>query len=514
MTQPMPPEQSSSLPGKATSLWLDTTPNTDLPTLREGLTVDVAIIGGGIAGLTAATLLKAEGKTVAVLETRRIVHGVTGKTTAKITSLHTLIYDDLLRRFGEEKAQAYANANQTAIEQIARLVSERKIDCDFTRTEAYTYTEDADQVDQIEAEVKAALQLGLPAAFVTETPMPFPVKAAIRFDHQALFHPRKYLLALAREIPGQGSFIFEETRVMDLEEGRPCVITTDQGVISAHDVIIASHFPFNDKALYASRLSPHRSYVLGVRLETPAPRGMFISPEPSHTLRFHPAEGDNFLLVGGEGHVTGHGGDTVARYRRIEAWARERFPVESVEYHWSTQDNKTLDGVPYVGRATPLAEHVYVATGFGGWGMTNSTASAMLLRDLILERQNPWADLYDPNRVSLTDVPELFKQTTSIARDFIGDRLTDADPNDVAPGEGKIVRLGSRDVAMYKSEDGTISMVSPACTHMGCFVRWNPAETSWDCPCHGSRFDRDGIIIHGPAIHNLETVAEDESVSS
>ncbi|MBK9053696.1 MAG: FAD-binding oxidoreductase [Chloroflexi bacterium] len=262
-----------SLPGKATSLWLATTTEPNFPSLQSGLMVDVIIIGGGLVGLTAATLLKAEGKTVAVLEANRIVQGVTGYTTAKVTSLHSLIYDYLMGHFGEEKARAYANANQAAIEQIADLVHERQIDCDFTRTEAYTYTESDDEIDLLRDEVAAALKLGLPATFVTETPLPFPVKAAVRFDHQAQFHPRKYLLALAQQIPGEGSFIFEETRVVKLDEGEPCVVTTEQGTIAAQAVIIASHFPFDDKVLYASRLQQHRPTFW-----------LFVSPDQCHTV--------------------------------------------------------------------------------------------------------------------------------------------------------------------------------------------------------------------------------------
>lgn len=493
-----------SLPGKPASLWLDTTPQTNFPPLQSGLTVDVAIVGGGLAGLTAATLLKAEGKTVAVLEAERIVQGVTGYTTAKVTSQHHLIYDYIISHFGEEKARAYADANQAAIEQIAGLVEHKKIDCDFTRTEAYTYTESPDEVDQIKAEVEAALKLGLPASFVNETPLPFPVKAAVRFDNQAQFHPRKYLLALAQEIPGDGSHIFEETRVVDLEEGEPCVVTTEQGSLTASDVIIASHFPFNDKTLYSFRLHSHRSYVLGVRLEGESPRGMFISTKPSHSVRDHPEAGGNFLLIGGEGHKAGQGGDTIARYQRLEQWARERFSVKEVEYRWSTQDNQTLDHLPYIGQATPLSEHTYVATGLGGWGMTGCTVAGMLLRDLISGRDNPWAEVYDPNRVNLTSVPEAAKGVIDIAKHFVGDRMTVETPDSIAPGEGKIVETQRGTVAMYKAEDGEMCTLSPVCTHMGCFVQWNPAEKSWDCPCHGSRFSTDGGVLHGPAIKALE----------
>ncbi len=497
---------NDALPGRPISFWLDTTPRTKFPPLPDNVSVDVAVVGGGLAGLTAATLLKEAGQTVAVLEMGHIAQGVTGYTTAKITSLHTLIYDYLIRHFGEEKARAYADANQAAIEQIAALVTRRNIACDFTRTEAYTYAEIEDDVNPLEAEVKAAARLGLPAALTYETPLPFPVAAAVRFDGQARFHPRKYLLALAQDLPGEGSHIFEGTRVLDIVEDEPCRITTDKGTVTARDVVIASHFPFGDKALYAARLSPHRSYVVGVRLDGPVPPGMFISSgESPHTIRSHPWEAGELVMVGGEGHKTGQGGDTVARYQRLEAWARERFPVRSVEYRWSTQDNRTIDRVPYVGRANPTTKHLYVATGFGGWGMTGSTVAGMLLRDRILSRENPWADLYDPNRLTLEGVPQFVKENVNIATHFIGDRLARGESPDLAPGEGAVVETEQGKTAMYRAEDGTtVHTFSPVCTHMGCIVDWNPAEKSWDCPCHGSRFAADGKLIHGPAVKDLE----------
>ncbi|MDQ3814060.1 MAG: FAD-dependent oxidoreductase [Armatimonadota bacterium] len=493
------------LPGKPTSLWLDTTPDTNFRELIAGLQVDVAIVGGGIAGLTAATLLKEAGKTVAVLEAGRILHGVTGYTTAKLTSLHTLIYDDLIRHFGEEKARAYAEANEAAIERIATLAALKKIDCDFRRTDAYTYTEVDDEVPRIEAEVEAALKLGLPASFTTTTPLPFPVKAAIRFANQAKFHPRKYLLALAQDIPGDGSHIFEQTRVLEIVEGEPCVLATNHGTIKAHDVVIASHFPFYDKALYFARMMPYRSYVLGVRLEGAVPDGLYISSaEPFHSMRSHPVEDGELLMVGGEGHKAGQGGDTVARYLRLEQWAREHFSVQSVEYRWSTQDNRVFDHVPYIGRETPGSKHVYVATGFGGWGMTNGTVAGMLLRDLILEKPNPWAEVYDPNRFNLAAAPQFVKENVNVGTRFIGDRVIPPGPPELSPGEGQVVRTEQGEVAIYQAEDGTIHTLSPLCTHMGCVVHWNPAEKSWDCPCHGSRFAADGKVIHGPALKDLE----------
>lgn len=490
-----------TLPGQAASLWLATTPETGFPPLQGGLAVDVAIVGGGLAGLTAATLLKAAGKTVAVLEAGRIVQDVTGHTTAKLTSLHTLIYDHLLRHFGKAKARAYGEAQQAAIELVASLVAERQIDCDFTRTEAYTYTDSAAAVGQIGAEAQAAIELGLPANYVEFTPLPFPVMAAVRFERQARFHPRKYLLALAAGLPGDGCHVFERTRVLEVRQGEPCTLVTEQGSLAARDVVVATHFPFDDKAFFASRLQTHRAYVLAARLAAPVPPGMFIDAAESFSLRSQPVADGELALITGEGHRVGEGGDTRACYQRLEILARNRLPITSVEYRWSTQDNFTPDRVPYIGRFTPRAEHLYVATGFGGWGMSNGTVAGMLLRDLILGRDNPWAEVFDPNRLNFASVPDFVKQNVKVAAHFVADRLPHGESEALAPGEGKVLH-GS--VAHYRDEAGQIHRLSAVCSHMGCIVHWNAAEKSWDCPCHGSRFGIDGRVIHGPAIHPLE----------
>ncbi|RYG22677.1 FAD-dependent oxidoreductase [bacterium] len=500
------PSNAAALPGQPTSLWMATTPSTDFPPLQGEVTVDVAIIGGGLAGLTAATLLKAEGLTVAVLESDRVAAGVTGYTTAKVTSQHSLIYDHLIRHFGEDKARAYGAANEAAIEEIARLADQFGIDCDFTPTANYVYTEKAEEVETFRAEALAAQRCGLPAAFVEQTPLPFPVKAAVRFDNQARFHPRKYLLGLVRSLPANGSHVFENTRVIGLHGGEPCRVDTEQGNVNAKWVIVASHFPFNEKLFYALRMYQHRSYVLGVRLDGPLPDGMFISTEPTRSIRPHVDENGEILMIGGEGHRTGEGGDTVERYLRLEQWARDHFPVRSIDYRWSTQDNKTLDRLPYIGRLMPTSDHVFVATGFAGWGMTNSTVSGMLLRDLILKRDNPWAETFDPNRMGLEAASGSVKHIADVASHFVGDRHAEGDEETLQPGEGMIVDSKDGKVAMYRSEDGTIRKLSPACTHMGCFVQWNNAEKSWDCPCHGSRFSTEGRVLEGPAIRPLKTI--------
>jgi glycine/D-amino acid oxidase-like deaminating enzyme len=270
------------------SFWLESTPDTDYPALTSGVSVDVAVIGAGITGLTAATLLKRAGKTVAVVESKRIVRGASGYTTAKVTAGHGVIYSKLVKTFGGEGAEIYAQANQTAIERIARFVEEDGIDCDFERKANYAYAESSDEVESIEQEVEAAQRCGLDASFAQETPLPYDVAGAIRLENQAQFHPRRYLLALAERIPGDGSHVFELTRALDVDDGEPCVVTTDRGTLRARDVIVATHLPFLDRGLFFAKTYPHRSYAIAAPIAEPrVPEGMFHQRGHAHAFGPH-----------------------------------------------------------------------------------------------------------------------------------------------------------------------------------------------------------------------------------
>lgn len=499
--------RDGDVPGEAESIWLATTPETEYEALADGVAVDTAVVGGGITGLTTASLLAEAGHTVAVVEAGRIVEGVTGHTTAKLTSQHGLVYHDLIETFGEERARRYAEANEAAIDHVESRVEERDIDCDFARTSAYTYTDSPDHRRKVRREVDAARQLGLPASYVESTPLPYEVENAIRFDDQARFHPRKYLLALAAEIPGDGSYVFEETKATDIDPGRQCEVTTERGTITADNVVVATHFPVLDRAAYFARLSPKRSYVLAVRLAGEPPEGLFYrTGDPYFSVRPHPTDDDESLvLVGGQNHRTGHGGGTAERYRKVEREARERFDVESVEYRWSTQDFTSVDRVPLVGEMGAVARNVYVGTGFGGWGMSNGTAAGMVLADLVRGESNPWADVYDPTRFKpVASAGTLLSHNKHAAKHFVTDRFESReDVASLGDGEGSVVDGEDGPVAAYRNENGEVTAVSAVCTHMGCLVRWNDGERSWDCPCHGSRFDVDGSVIDTPAVEDL-----------
>src|SRR3954469_22249137 len=502
-----------ALEGKNTSLWVDSAPETDYPVLRAGLHVDVAVLGGGIAGLTTALLLKRDGAKVAVVEAGRVGAGVTAYTTAKVTSLHGIQYQSVESSFGEDGARAYAEANEAGLERVAQFIDELGIDCDWRRKPAYTYAEDESDVGKIEDEGEAAVRAGLPASFTTETDLPWPVAAAIRVEDQAEFHPRLYLIALAEAVDGDGSQVFERSRAIAVGGGRERVrISTTRGELTADQVVVATHFPFLDRGGYFARMHPERSYGLGLYLKrgAKAPQGMYLSTEsPSHTVRSHPTAKGEMVIAGGESHKTGQGGDTAARVERLERWARERFDVASIEYRWSTQDNMPVDGVPFIGRLAPFQKRLWVATGFMKWGLTNGTAAGMILTDLINARPNPWASLFDSTRFKpLASAKELVKDGANFSRHFVGDHLAPPAVCSVgssAPGGAGFVRRGAGKVAAYRDEGGTLHAVSAVCTHLGCQVQWNSAERSWDCPCHGSRFDVTGRVIQGPAVKDLET---------
>ena len=496
---------------KHASFWIDSTPATTYPSLEERVTVDVAIIGGGIVGLTAATLLKRAGKTVAIIESRQIAAGVSGHTTAKVTALHQLIYADLIKQIGEQKAKLYAESNLAGVEQVAAFVAEEQIDCDFSRQSSYTFAEPDSELELIKHEVAAAHQLGLPASFVTETSLPFAIAGAIKLDNQAQFHVRKYLLHLAKNITGDGSYLFENTRAQKVDEGDSCYVVTDLGVITARDVIVATNLPILNLGLFFAKTYPERSYIVGAKIDPAnAPVGMYIgSNESSHSIRTTPYEDGLLLLVGGEGHKVGTVTNTKECYQKLESYARDRFNIDTFAYRWSNQDMVSFDKLPYIGNLTSSNKHIYVATGFSLWGMSKGTMSGMILSDLILEKDNPYTELYDSLRATPFVTVESVKQEADVVSRWIGDRFKGLLSNsfsEVATGEGKLLTIDNEKVAAYRDEQGTVHAVSATCTHIGCIVSWNNAEKSWDCACHGARFSCDGKVIQGPAVKDLEKV--------
>lgn len=499
----------SSLIGKPVSYWIDSTSKTDFPTL-EKVTVDVAIVGAGIAGITAAYLLKKAGKTVALIEAQQIAASASGHTTAKVTSLHQLIYADLIDRLGEDKARLYGESNEAGVNFVASIVEELGIDCDFQRQATYSFAEQSQNLDKVQKEYEAAKKLGLPAEFVTETTLPFDIAGAVKFNNQAQFHVRKYLLHLANTIPGDGSYVFENSRIQTVEEGSPCKVIGENNSLQATDVLLTTHLPIVDTGLFFAKSYPQRSYIIAAKIDSDkAPDGMYIGTSQNyHSIRTTPAEdGGLLLLIGGGGHKVGEKSETEESYQELQEYARSHFGIENIDYRWSSQDYKSFDRLPYIGKLTPANDHVYVATGFSLWGMSKGTMAGMILADLVQGIDNPWADLYDSLRATPFVTQESIKNNLDVGMHWVGDRLkglTNWSTDDVKPGEGKLITLKGEKIGVYKNPAGKVTAVSATCPHLGCIVNWNSAEKTWDCPCHGGRFTCEGKVIQAPAVKDLE----------
>lgn len=491
------------------SLWIGTSEVTRFHELHGDLSTDVAVVGAGIAGLTTAALLKADGARVIVIEAGRVAAGVTGYTTAKLTVLHGLVFDDLVQAFGEDGARKYADANLAGMATVADLAVRHGIDCQLERRPAYTYTTDPEMVAKVRAEVGAAQRVGLDARFTTDTDLPYPVEGAIRLADQSQFHPRMFCIGLARVIEGGGSAVYEGTRALSVDEkdGR-CTVETDHGTITAGHVVQATQLPFSDRGGFFARTHPVRSYALSARLDGPVPQGMYLSVDsPSRSVRSAHMGDEEVVILGGESHKVGQDPDTRERYAALEAWARAEFPVRSIDYRWSAQDYVPVDHVPFVGRLSPASERVLVATGFKKWGMSNGAAAGVMLADRIAGRRNGFADFFDTNRANpRQSIKDLVKENANVVKRFVGDRLKTETRSvaDLAPGEAAVLIEGTERVGVYRDEAGDVHAVTPVCTHLGCTVTWNTAETTWDCPCHGSRFNCDGEVIQGPAVKDLE----------
>ncbi|NUP29677.1 MAG: FAD-binding oxidoreductase, partial [Nocardia sp.] len=407
--------------GTAESYWMQSTGRTSYPRVTDDVEADVAVIGGGVAGLCCAWEIAGTGRSVVVLEADRIVSGTTGYTSAKVSAQHTLIYDSLQSTF----ARMYARSQQDAVEHLVHTATDLHIDCELERAPAYTYVTAAEGVDQIRAEVDAAVRAGLPASLVADTGLPFPVAAAIRVADQVQFHPRRYLLALAAKFTGRGGRIFERTRVLGLHEDDPCRLTTEYGAtVRARDVVIATHYPVFDRALLFTRLQPRRELAVAGPLPADSdPTGMYITQEENtRSVRTAPyRDGRRLLIVTGE-HLRPGTVSTEERFDRLASWARDRFPVESIDYHWGAQDNTTTDSLPYIGRFHPGTRHVHVATGFGGWGMTHGIMAGKLLAAELDGDPLPWARIYDPLRLHpVVEAGGLMKSGLEVGRHLLGD---------------------------------------------------------------------------------------------
>ena len=487
----------------------------DVPTsapLQENLHVDVCIVGAGVVGLSIAYLLTRAGKKVALLDDGPLAGGMTSMTTAHLTCVLDERYYDLERIHGEEGARLAAESHMTAINRMETIIASERIDCDFERLNGYLFLAPDEKDELLVRELSAAQRVGIDAALVNRAPKPsFETGRCLLFPNQAQFHPLKYAAGLARAIERDGSRIFTMTHADRIEGGEPAHVNVGDHVVTANAVVVATLAPVNDLVALHTKQTAWMTYVLAA----PVPRNSLVralywdNGFPYHYARVQSdsqSKDTDFLIVGGEDHRTGQADDTNEHHARLEAWARERFPIDEIAYAWSGQIMQSVDGLAFIGRNPLDKDNVYVVTGDSGTGMTYATIAAILISDLIEGRTNPWQTLYEPSRKSLRASPTWASEALRTAAQYT-DWVTPGDvrsTDDIPADSGAVLVEGLSRIAAYREPDGTLHRVSAVCTHLGCVVRWNDSERTWDCPCHGSRYDRFGTVITGPANANLE----------
>jgi len=493
-----------------TSLWTATAKLPTFPRLAGDPRADVAVVGGGIAGVTAALLLQRAGKRVLLLEARRVGAGETGRTTAHLTQLLDARYHVLEAKFGGQGAALAAQSAAAAIDRIETHVREFGIDCGFRRVPGYLYAGTERERKALEREYEALRGAGIAASWTGEVPLPFPTKGAVRVEGQAQFHPLEYLAGLVRQFVSAGGEVCEHTRMLDVDDGEPCRIATDSGTLLAGDVLVLTNVPVSNRFAIHTKIAAYRTYAVAAKDGAERPLGLFEDlADPYHYIRWQDTSDGRFVIVGGEDHKTGKEEDTERPFRALEEYTRARFPGLEISYRWSGQVIEPSDGLPFIGK-NPGAAHVYVGTGFSGTGMTFGTLAAMILSDAALGAPNPWSALYDATRIKpLAQAQRFVTENVDFPTHLATDRFRrgDVDSLDrIRPGEGRRIRSGGKMIAAYRDESGALHTRSAVCTHLGCHVQWNRAERTWDCPCHGSRFDPDGGVVNGPAVKSLEEV--------
>lgn len=501
--------------GETTSIWMAGAQIPSDGVLKNNERADVCVIGAGIAGMTTAYLLAREGKEVIVIDDGAIGGGMTARTTAHLVYALDDRYYELERLHGERGSRLAAESHSAAIDRVESIVKEEKINCEFERLDGYLFVPPKDLRKQLEDELKAAHRAGLvEVEMVERAPIKdFDTGKCLRFPRQAQFHPLKYLRSLARAVRRDGGRIFTKTHADKVAGGDIARVTTTEGhTIEAASVVVATNTPINDQFVIHTKQGPYITYVIAARVPSGSvTRALFWdTPDPYHYVRIESVkdkdEEYDLLIVGGEDHKTGQEDDANKRFASLERWTRTRFPmIDGIEYRWSGQVMEPIDGLAYIGRNPLDDDNVFIATGDSGNGMTHGTIAGILLTDLILGRENEWESLYDPARKTLAALPEFASENLNVALQYM-DLLTAGEvesESDIEPGQGAVIRRGLKKIAVYRDDSGKTHERSAVCVHLGCIVAWNSKEKTWDCPCHGSRYDALGKVFQGPANSDL-----------
>src|SRR5262245_29171265 len=484
---------------------------TSYPALDHDLKVDVAILGGGITGLTAAIHLVESGRRVAVLESDHLGAGTTGFTSGHLDATTDFPLHQMVFEFGETAASAVTTANREAIDQI-ELRCRRWPDCDFRRIPSYAFTESSRGVEAIEKQFNAARKLGYSCSFTRDVPLPFPCAGAVVASRQGRFHSVRYLRHLAAEISARGGLIFENTSGEPPRGGKPAKVETAGGTVTAGSVIVATHAPYLGISEFDFRVFSYQSYVMAARVHEELPDALFWDDaDPYHYIRLAASDDPSLLIIGGCDHKTGAPVDERQRFAELEQYARDHFSVQSIEHEWSAQYLDPADGLPHVGKVPAMA-NVYIATGFAGTGLTWGTVAGTLLARMIQGQRHPLESILAPGRLTvLSSARDMIAENLDVMRRFVVDRFTAGEKladEEIPPGCGRLVSRNGRVIAMYRDPSGALFRLSPVCKHAGCIVHWNEAERTWDCPCHGGRYTADGRRFNGPPASDLDPIRE------
>ncbi|HFL2397650.1 TPA: FAD-dependent oxidoreductase [Clostridioides difficile] len=477
--------------------------------LGENIKTDCLIVGGGITGLTTAYLLAKEGKKVVLVEADKIGYGTSGRNTGKVTCQHDIFYSKIEKKYGLDKAKSYYNANNEALNLVEQIIEENNIKCDFKRETSFVFTEKEDTIKNIKDEYRTCKKIGINCEYhETIENIPLDIKGAISFTNQGQFNPKKYIDGLAKAAVNLGLKIYENTPVVDLEKGKICrVKTREDNIIEAENVIISSHSPWYDGLnFYFAKEYAERAYLMVAVLENKLTDGMFISiDDPSITFRQYNDGSENLLIFGGGDHKVGQGGTEKEIFDDLEHYGKEVFKVKDFKGKWSAQDNMSFDNVPYIGYINKREDNIYVATGFSKWGITNGTVAGIIIKDLIINNNSDYKDTFNPSRLGSYFSKDFIKENANVAINYVSGKLKigsgDMPKNN---GEGKIVNIDGKRYGVYKDDNGDFYIVDTTCTHLGCELNFNSEEKTWDCPCHGSRFDYKGNILEGPALKPLK----------
>lgn len=498
------------------SYWIESTKNEkrNYPRFKENLSTEVCIIGGGITGITTAYYLAKEGREVILLEKDEMCSKTSGNTTAKITSQHGLFYKYLIDSEGKEFAKKYLEANEEAIRNIEKIIKEENINCDFEKQDAFVFTQRQEEVPKIQDEVNAVKSIGGDSEFVTKVQLPFSIQGAIKFKNQAQFNIRKYAFGLLNKVlETNNCSIFENTKVLEVNKGKEgYLVHTKNGDISAKYVVLATRYPIiNSPGFYFFKMYQSKSYAIAIECENDDFfSGMYISSElPTKSFRTVVDGDKRLLLIVGFDHKTGKDVDCLKMEQNLEKYAKELYPNCEIRYKWSAEDCIGLDKIPYIGSFSKFMPNLYVGTGYKKWGITISNIAANIICDKIQNRENKYEEIFRATRVepikNIQEVENMLKQTIKslIVEKF---KIPKEDLEDIECDEGKIINVNGNKVGVYKDSEGRIYAVKPICSHLGCELSWNSLEHTWDCPCHGSRFDYLGNSIEVPSIDSLEQI--------